>query len=63
MGFPGGSASEEFSMQHGRLGLDPGLGRSPGAGNSYPLQYSGLEDSTDLESDTTERLSLDLAPS
>ena len=23
--------------------LIPGLGRSPGEGNSYPLQYSGLE--------------------
>ena len=23
----------------------PGLGRSPGEGNSYPLQYSGLENS------------------
>ena len=25
----------------------PGLGRSPGEGNSYPLQYSCLENSTD----------------
>ena len=25
----------------------PGLGRSPGEGNSYPLQYSGLENSMD----------------
>ena len=24
-----------------------GLGRSPGEGNGYPLQYSGLEDSMD----------------
>ena len=24
-----------------------GLGRSPGEGNSYPLQYSGLENSMD----------------
>ena len=29
----------------GDLGLIPGLGRSPGEGNSYPLQYSGLENS------------------
>ena len=29
----------------GDLGLTPGLGRSPGEGNSYPLQYSGLENS------------------
>ena len=40
------------------------LGRSPGEGNGYPLQYSGLENPTDYspwgckESDTTERLSL-----
>ena len=25
--------------------MDPGLGRSPGEGNGYPLQYSGLENS------------------
>ena len=25
----------------------PGLGRSPGEGNSYPLQYSNLENSMD----------------
>ena len=25
------------------LGSIPGLGRSPGEGNGYPLQYSGLE--------------------
>ena len=25
----------------------PGLGRSPGEGNGYPLQYSGLENSMD----------------
>ena len=29
------------------LGLIPGLGRSPGEGNSYTLQYSGLENSMD----------------
>ena len=28
-------------------GFDPGLGRSVGEGNSYPLQYSGLENSMD----------------
>ena len=31
----------------GDLGLVPGLGRSPGEGNSYPLQYSRLENSMD----------------
>ena len=46
----------------------PGLGRSPGEENGYPLQYSGLENSTDYtvhggrkESDMTERLSLPLS--
>ena len=29
------------------LGLIPGLGRSPGDGKGYPLQYSGLENSMD----------------
>ena len=31
----------------GDLGLIPGLGRSPGEGNGYPLQYPGLENSMD----------------
>ena len=31
----------------GDLGSIPGLGRSPGEGNGYPFQYSGLENSTD----------------
>ena len=29
------------------IGKIPGLGRSPGEGNSYPLRYSGLENSMD----------------
>ena len=29
------------------LGSSPGLGRSPGEGNSYPFQYSGLDNSMD----------------
>ena len=45
------------------MGSIPGLGRSPGEENGYPLQYSGLENSMDSpwgcrESDTTERLAL-----
>ena len=31
----------------GDLGSIPGLGRSPGERKSYPLQYSGLENSMD----------------
>ena len=29
------------------VGSIPGMGRSPGEGNRYPLYYSGLEDSMD----------------
>ena len=46
MGFPYGSAGKESDCNVGDLGLIPSLGRSPGEGNSYPLQYSGLENST-----------------
>ena len=45
LGFPAGSAGKESACNAGDLGLFPGLGRSPGKGNSYPLQYSGLENS------------------
>ena len=47
VGFPGGSAGKESSCNVGTLGVIPGLGRSPGAGNGYSLQYSGLENSMD----------------
>ena len=47
LGFPGGSAGKESACNAGDLGSVPGLGRSPGEGNSYPLQYSGLENSMD----------------
>ena len=46
-GFPGGSDGKESACNSGDLGLIPGLGRSPGEGNDYPLQYSGLENSMD----------------
>ena len=46
-GFPGSSDGKEFTCSAGDLGPIPGLGRSPGEGNSYPLQYSGLENSMD----------------
>jgi len=47
MGFPGGSDGKESACNVGDLGLIPGLGRSPGEGNGYPVQYSFLENSTD----------------
>ena len=43
LGFPGGSDSKESTCNAGDLGSIPGLGRSPGEGNGYPLQYSCLE--------------------
>ena len=45
--FCGGSAGNGSPCNAGDLGSIPGLGRSPGEGNSYPLQYSGLENSID----------------
>ena len=61
LGFPCGSTGKESACNVGDLGWeDP-----PGKGNSYPLQYSGLENFMDCivhggrkESDITERLSL-----
>ena len=46
-GFPCGSAGEESTCNAGDLGSIRGLGRSPGEGKGYPLQYSGLENSMD----------------
>ena len=57
-----GSAGKESACNVGDLGLIPGSGRSPGEGNGYPLQYSGLENSMDCivhgvaKSQATERL-------
>ena len=47
LGFPGGSADKEFTCNVGDLGSIPRLGRYPGEGKGYPLQYSGLENSMD----------------
>ena len=47
-GFPGGSEVKASASNVGDLGWIPGLGRSPGEGKGYPLQYSGLENSVDL---------------
>ena len=46
-GFPGGSHSTESACSVGDPGSIPGLGRSPGDRNGYPLQYSGLENPMD----------------
>ena len=47
LGFPCGLTSKESTCNVGDLGSIPGLGRSPGEGKGYPLQYSGLENSLD----------------
>ena len=39
-GFPGSSAGKESACNAGDSGSISGLGRSPGEGISYPLQYS-----------------------
>ena len=49
MGFYGGSDGKESICNEGDSGLIPGLGRSPGEGNGYPLQYSCLENPMDRE--------------
>ena len=46
-GLPGSSDSKESACNVGDLISIPGLGRAPGEGNGYPLQYSGLENSMD----------------
>ena len=45
MGFPVGSDGKDSACNAGGLGSILGLGRYPGEGNGYPLQYSCLEDS------------------
>ena len=39
MGFSDSSVGKEFTCNVGNLGSVPGLGRSPGEGKGYPLQY------------------------
>ena len=69
LGFPGGLDGKKSTCNVGDVGLIPGLGRSSGAGNGNPLQFSCLENPHGQqslagcspwdrkESDTTERLS------
>ena len=68
MGFHGSSAVKNLPANAEDIGLIPGLGRSPGGGNSNPLEYSCLKNSMDRgawgdyisrgckELDTSERL-------
>ena len=47
LGFSGGSDGKESACSVGDLSSIPGLGRSPGKGNGYPLQYSCPKNSMD----------------
>ena len=58
---PNSKLLQIFQAISGDLGLIPGLERSPGEGNSYPLQYSGLENSMDSISTGSQRVGLDWA--
>ena len=49
VGLPAGSDGKESTCNPGDLGSIPGLGRPPGKGKSYPLNYPGLENSMDGE--------------
>ena len=46
-GFPGGSEDKASACNAGDPGSIPGLGRSPGEGNSNPFQYPCLENPMD----------------
>ena len=48
-GFPGGSDNKESTCNTGDPGSIPGLGRPPGEGNGYPVQYFCLGDPMDSE--------------
>ena len=58
-GFSGGSDSKESVCNEENLGSIPGLRRSPGGGNRYPLQYSGLKNSIDCIVHGSERVKYD----
>ena len=47
LGLPCSSAGKESAHNVGDLGSIPVLGRFPGGGKGYPLQYSGLDNSMD----------------
>ena len=62
-GFPCGSAGKESTCNAGDMGSICRVGRCLGEGKGYPLQYSGLENSTNYDAwghkelDKTEQLS------
>ena len=58
-GYSNGSAVKESACNVGDLDSIPGLGRSPGEGKGYPLQYSDLENSWTIESMGSQRVGHD----
>ena len=56
LGFSCGSAGKQSACTVGDLGLIPGLGRYPGEGKGYPLQYSGPANSIDCIVQGSQRL-------
>ena len=57
LGFPCGSAGKESTCSAGDLGSIPGLGRSPGEGNGYPLTVFWPGDFTKMVTKGWTRLS------
>ena len=53
LGFLCGSAGKEFTCNSGEVCSISGLGRSPGEGKGYPLQYFGLENSMEVAKSQT----------
>ena len=51
-GFPCGLVGKESARNAGDLSSILGLGRCPGEGKGYSLQYSGLENSMESQSQT-----------
>ena len=60
--FPCGSAGKESACNTGDLYSIPGLGRSLGEWNGYPLQYSGLKNSGILENSMDHKSRFGLSP-
>ena len=62
-GFTDSSVGKGSTCNAGDPGSIPGLGRSPGGGKGYPLQYSGLENSMDytVHGVTKSRIQLSLS--
>ena len=58
IGFTGGSAGKKSACNVGDRGSIPALGRSPGEGNGYPLQYSGRGNSMDCIVDAVVELEM-----